>query len=84
MSHHLQKYKQQNYELIKKLIAKSMPKGSKNKPLRAVLATYGISHALINQMLEDLLNSGKVEFDEESGVWSLPIIKIEEEEGETE
>ena len=73
MSHHFQKHKKRNYELIKQIIAQTMPAGSKDETLKAVLATYGISHKLLSEMLKDLLEAGYLTFDDESKVWKLPI-----------
>jgi hypothetical protein len=73
MVHVSQKIRIQNLELVKKLIARSMPQGSRDKPLKAVLCTtYGFHPKTVNQYLTDLRDAERIVWDEEEEVWKLP------------
>jgi len=57
-----------------------MPKGARDKPLKAILATYGFSHTLVKQMLNDLEIAGQIVWDMENEVWKLPTFEEGKEE----
>ena len=74
MVHVSQKIRAENIENVKKLIARTMPNGSRNKELLAVLGgkPYGFAPRTSRQYLEELLDRGEVVWDAEEEVWRLP------------
>lgn len=73
MPHISQKIRMENLELVRKLIAKTNNNGARDRELKAVLCTtYGFHPKTVNQYLTDLLESGKICWDDENRVWRLP------------
>jgi len=71
--HVSQKIRMENLEIVKQLIAQTMPKGAKNKYLIAVLCTtYGFHRRTAKEYLNDLFDAGKIIFDADAEVWKLP------------
>ena len=72
MVHVSQKIRMQNLQVVKQLIAQTMPKGAKNKHLIAVLCTtYGFHRRTAKEYLTDLLDAGRIFWDAENEVWKL-------------
>lgn len=70
MPHYLQQIRAQNMDLIKKVIAQTMPKGSKDKELRASLQRrFGFTGKAVNNYLTVLSDAGELE--QKNGIWKL-------------
>lgn len=79
MVHVSQKIRMQNLQIVKQLIAKTMPRGAKDRHLIAVCCTtYGFHRRTVKEYLEDLRDSNRICWDAEDQVWKMPM---ESEEG---
>lgn len=79
MVHVSQKIRMQNLQIVKQLIAKTMPKGAKDRYLVAVCCTtYGFHRRTVREYLEDLKDSDRIIWDIKAEVWKLPTSESKE------
>lgn len=76
MSHHSQKKRKQNFAMILRILAKTMPVGAKDQEFRAILELEGLTNNKVDEMLNTLQMAGRIEFYEETRVWRLPLPDI--------
>lgn len=81
--HHLQRVRQQNFNLVKTTVARSMPDGINDKKLKSILMLkFGFSHFKAVEYLTVLEDSSIIE--KSNGFWRMVVHEKEETANQTE
>jgi len=76
MVHTSQKIRMENQQIVKQLIAATMPRGAKDRYLVAMCCTtYGFHRRTMREYLEDLKDAGRIIWDIQAEVWKLPTVE---------